>query len=93
MIKFFAGKETEKIFHQEISRKLPLTIQDRALVKLLLIDSAISELDLLSPPANHFEYLKGKLKGYCSVRINDQWRIEFKFSYGDAFDVSIVDYH
>ena len=93
MIKSFADKETEKIFHQEVSRKLPLTIQDRALVKLLLIDSATSELDLVSPPANHFEYLKGKLKGYCSVRINDQWRIQFKYSNGDAFDVSIVDYH
>ena len=93
MIKSFADRETEKVFHQEISRKLPLTIQDRALVKLLLIDSATSELDLISPPSNHFEHLKGKLKSYCSVRINEQWRIQFKFANGDSFDVSIVDYH
>ena len=93
MIKSFADKETEKVFHQEVSRKLPLPIQDRALVKLLLIDSATSELDLKSPPANHFEHLKGKLKDYCSVRINEQWRIQFKYINGDSFEVSIVDYH
>ena len=93
MIKSSADKETEKIFRQQISRKLPLAIQNRALVKLLLIDSATSEKDLQSPPSNHFEHLKGKLKGYCSVRINEQWRIQFKYINGDSFDVSIVDYH
>jgi len=93
MIKSFADKETEKVFHQEISRKLPLTIQDRALVKMLLIDSAASEPDLRSPPSNHFEHLKGKLKDFCSVRINEQWRIQFKFINGDSYEVSIVDYH
>ena len=93
MIKSFADKESEKIFHQELSRKLPLAIQDRALVKLLLIDAATSENDLKSPPANHFEHLKGKLKEFCSIRINEQWRIKFRYINGDCYDVSIVDYH
>ena len=93
MIKSFADKESEKIFHQELSRKLPLAIQDRALVKLLLIDAATSETDLKSPPANHFEHLKGKLKEFCSIRINEQWRIKFRYINGDCYDVSIVDYH
>jgi proteic killer suppression protein len=60
---------------------------------MLLIESATSELDLKSPPSNHFEHLKGKLKDFCSVRINEQWRIQFKFINGDSYEVSIVDYH
>ena len=93
MIKSFADKEAEKIFHQATSRKLPMVIQDRALVKLLFIDSATSEDDLKVPPSNHFEHLKGKVKEYCSIRINDQWRIQFKYINGDCYDVSIMDYH
>jgi len=93
MIKSFKDSETEKIFGQQKSRKLPLEIQNRALVKLLLIDSADSEEDLKSPPGNRFEYLAGNLKDFCSIRINDQWRIIFKFINNDAYDVSIIDYH
>ncbi|PJZ23888.1 plasmid maintenance system killer protein [Leptospira hartskeerlii] len=93
MIKSFGDKETEKIFHQEFSKKIPPEIQSRALVKLLILENAEREEDLKSPPANRFEHLKGNLKNYCSIRINDQWRITFKFSEGNCFDVSIVDYH
>ena len=93
MIRSFADVETEKIFHQEKSRKLPPNIQNRALVKLLLLDSATNEDDLKTPPSNHFEHLKGKLNEYCSIRINDQWRIQFKFLNGDLYEVSIKDYH
>jgi proteic killer suppression protein len=93
MIKSFADAETEKIFRQERSRKLPLEIQKRALVKLLFLESSTSEDDLKSPPSNNFEHLKGKLKGYCSIRINDQWRIKFKLVNGEIYEVSIVDYH
>ena len=93
MIQSFSDKETENIFRQEGSTKLPLEIQKRALVKLLLIDASEDEKDLIIPPSNRFEHLKGTLKGFCSIRINDQWRIIFKFRDGDAFDVSIVDYH
>ncbi|TGN00040.1 type II toxin-antitoxin system RelE/ParE family toxin [Leptospira dzoumogneensis] len=93
MIKSFGDKETERIFHQEFSKKIPPEIQSRALIKLLILENAEKEEDLKSPPANRFEHLKGNLKNYCSIRINDQWRITFKFSEGNCFDVSIVDYH
>ncbi|WP_367899160.1 type II toxin-antitoxin system RelE/ParE family toxin [Leptospira sp. WS58.C1] len=93
MIKSFGDKETEKIFHQEFSKKIPPEIQSRVLIKLLILENAEKEEDLKSPPANRFEHLKGNLKNYCSIRINDQWRITFKFSEGNCFDVSIVDYH
>jgi len=93
MIRTFADVETEKIFHQEKSKKLPPDIQKRALVKLLLIDAATNEEDLKTPPSNHFEHLQGKLKDYCSVRINNQWRIQFKITNGELYDVSIADYH
>ncbi|PKA14328.1 type II toxin-antitoxin system RelE/ParE family toxin [Leptospira haakeii] len=93
MIKSFGDKETERIFHQEFSKKIPPEIQSRALIKLLILENAEREEDLKSPPANRFEHLKGNLKNYCSIRINDQWRITFKFSEGNCFDVSIVDYH
>jgi len=86
-------QEAEKIFNQERSKKLPFEIQKRALIKLLMLDASESEDDLRIPPSNRFEHLKGSLKAYCSVRINDQWRIVFKFKDGDASEVSISDYH
>lgn len=58
-----------------------------------MIDSSSTEEDLKIPPSNKFEHLKGSLKAYCSIRINDQWRIHFIFSNGDVKEVSIVDYH
>lgn len=93
MIQSFGDSETEGIFHQVKSRKLPPEIQKRALVKLLFVDSATREEDFRVPPSNKFEHLKGSLAGFCSIRINDQWRIQFRFSNGDATEVSIVDYH
>lgn len=93
MIKSFGDKETEKIFRQEYSKKIPPIIQSRALIKLLMLENSESEADLRIPPANRFEHLKGRWKGYSSIRINDQWRIVFKFAQGNCFDVSIVDYH
>jgi toxin HigB-1 len=93
MIQSFSDQEAEKIFHQERSKKLPLEIQKRALIKLLMLDSSEDENDLLIPPSNRFEHLKGPMKGYCSIRINDQWRIVFKFKEGDAYEVAIMDYH
>ncbi len=93
MIRTFGDPETEKIYYQEKSRKLPPDIQSRALVKLLMIDAATVEMDFRSPPSNHFEHLQGSLKNFCSIRVNGQWRIRFRFNGGDAYDVSIVDYH
>ncbi len=93
MIRSFGDEETEKIFHQEKSKKLPPEIQKRALVKLLLLEAATNEDDLKVPPSNHFEHLQGKLKDFYSVRINNQWRIQFKLQNNELYDVSIVDYH
>ena len=93
MIRSFGDSETEKIFHQVRSKRLPPEIHERALIKLLMIDASTTEEDFRVPPSNRFEHLQGRLKGYCSIRINDQWRIIFRFRNGEAFDVSIVDYH
>ena len=92
MIKSFKDKETEKIFDGLKSRKFN-SIQQVAKRKLDMIHFAFSEQDLIVPPANRFEYLKGDLKGYCSIRINDQYRIVFKLKKGYAEDVHITDYH
>ena len=78
---------------EERSLKLPNEIQKRALRKLLMIDASTTEDDFRIPPSNKFEHLKGTLKDYCSIRINDQWRIIFRFIDGESFDVSITDYH
>jgi proteic killer suppression protein len=93
MIQSFSDEEAKKIFHQERSKKLPSEIQKRALVKLMMLDASENENDLKVPPSNRFEHLKGALKGYCSIRINDQWRLVFKLKEGDAYEVSISDYH
>jgi len=93
MIRSFGDRETEGIFNQIRSRRLPPDSQKRALVKLLFVDAATSEGDFSVPPSNRFEHLKGSLDGYCSIRITEQWRVQFRFANGDAFEVSIVDYH
>ena len=64
----------------KFSKKIPVDIEQRLFRKLQIIDDAICELDLRSPPGNHFENLKGQLSGYCSVRINEQWRLIFQWS-------------
>lgn len=92
MIKSFKDKETEKVFNRNYSKKLPETIQQRALRKLRMIDAA-ADIDLRVPPGNRLEALSGNREGQHSVRINNQWRICFTWSGGDAYDVEIVDYH
>ncbi len=93
MIKTFRDKETEKIFNRFVSRKLPQNIQHLARRKLIILDAA-TELNALSvPPGNRLEALKGDRKDQHSIRINDQWRISFRWKAGDAYDVEIADYH
>ncbi|MCR5261558.1 MAG: type II toxin-antitoxin system RelE/ParE family toxin [Candidatus Gastranaerophilales bacterium] len=92
MIKSFKDKETENIFNGIHSKKYNV-IQSVAKRKLDMIHFAYAEKDLIVPPANRFEHLKGNLKGYCSIRINDQFRIVFKFQNGNAENVYIDDYH
>lgn len=93
MIKSFKSKETEKIFNREHSLKLPSSVQRIAMRKLLMIDAAYSINDLRIPPANNLKALKGKRKGQHSIRINEQWRVCFKWHQGDAYEVEICDYH
>lgn len=93
MIKTFKNKETEKIYHQEFSRKLPQSIQGIALRKLIMLDNAENLEDLRVPPANHLEGLKGERAGQYSIRINQQYRICFRFLNGNFEDVEITDYH
>ena len=93
MIKSFKSKETAKVFNREYSLKLPSVIQRTALRKLWMIDAAQTINDLRIPPANHLEQLKGNREEQHSIRINDQWRICFKWHQGDAYDVEIIDYH
>ena len=93
MIKSFADKETEKVYLQIFSKKLPNNIQKVALRKLIMIDNAGCLEDLRVPPANHLEQLSGDRKGQYSIRINDQYRICFTVDGNNFFDVEIVDYH
>lgn len=93
MIKSFNDKETKKVFDRSYSKKLPESIQQRALRKLRMIDAAASINDLRVPPGNRLEALSGDREGEYSIRINNQWRICFTWIQGDAYDVEIVDYH
>jgi proteic killer suppression protein len=93
MIKSFKCRETEKIFRREHSRKLPPGIQRQAQKKLYLLDAAVSLDDLRIPPGNRLEALAGNRKGQHSIRINDQWRLCFRWKDNDAHDVEVVDYH
>lgn len=93
MIKSFKSKETEKIFNREYSLKLPSSIQKTALRKLWMLDASQTINDLRVPPANRLEQLKGKRQGQHSLRINEQWRICFRWQQGDAYEVEIIDYH
>ena len=92
MIKGFRCKETEKVFQRRHSRKFG-AFQRVALRKLLVLDAAEALDDLRIPPSNRLEKLSGDRKGQHSIRVNDQWRICFRWRGGDARDVEIVDYH
>ena len=93
MIKTFKCKETEKIFCREYSKKLPHNIQKVAFRKLRMIDRSKTLIDLKVPPANRLEKLTGQRKGQYSIRINDQWRVCFKWIDNNALEVEITDYH
>ncbi len=93
MIESFASEETQKIFLGQISRKFPKDIQRTARRKLIYLDDAEDLQDLLAPPGNRLEKLKGGRTGQHSIRINDQWRICFTWSDNKAENVEIVDYH
>jgi proteic killer suppression protein len=93
MIKSFLDKESENLYITGKSKKFQSQIVSVALRKLDYLNNAIRLEDLKAPPANRLEKLKGDLKDFYSIRINKQYRIIFKFINGNAYDVSIVDYH
>lgn len=93
MIRSFRDQQAERLFHREPTRKLPPALQRVALRKLVQLDAATTLEDLRVPPGNRLERLKGKRAGQFSIRINDQWRICFRWNRNDAFAVEIVDDH
>jgi proteic killer suppression protein len=93
MIQSFKCKETAKIFHGLVSRKFPADIMTRSFNKLAAIHASTTLDDLKSPPSNHLEQLKGDRTGQYSIRINDKYRVCFKWIDGIADEVEIVDYH
>ena len=93
VIRSFACKETERLFQGIKSRKLPQDIQERAVIKLAQLDAVVTVEDLRLPPSNRLEALSGKRVGQWSIRINNQWRICFRFDADGAHDVEITDYH
>lgn len=93
MITGFKDKEAEKIWRGEVSRRLPRDLQEIIRRKLRMLNNARTLADLRSPPANHLESLKGSRKGQHSLRINDQWRLCFVWTDGNAEGVEIADYH
>jgi len=93
VIRSFADAETEKLFATGKARKLPPAILTRAVMRVTQLHAATTLDDLRYPPSNYLEVLKGDRKGQWSIRINDQWRVCFRFEDGDAFEVEIVDYH
>jgi toxin HigB-1 len=93
MIISFGKRETEKIWNGIRVKKLPTEIQNTGRRKLRMLNNSVDLADLKIPPSNRLEKLSGKLKGFYSIRINDQWRIIFKWNSGNAFEVEIIDYH
>ena len=93
VIRSFLDKETEKVWQERLSRKLPRSIQSRALMKLQQLNAAGDLRDLRIPVSSHLEKLSGHRAGQWSIRINDQWRICFEWTAAYADNVEICDYH
>jgi toxin HigB-1 len=93
MIRSFADRETEHLFARTPGRRFPPELHRVMLRKLLQLDAADRLDDLRIPPGNRLEALKGDRKGQHSIRVNDQWRVCFRWDDGDAYEVEIVDYH
>lgn len=93
MIKTFRDKDTERIFNRQRVKRFSLAIQKVAQRKLHLLDAADLVEDIRVPPGNRLEKLSGNRKNQHSIRVNNQWRICFRWKNGQAFDVEVVDYH
>ena len=93
MIRSFRDRETERVFLREPGTKFGRAVERAALRKLLILDAAESLTDLRVPPGNRLEKLTGDRAGEYSIRVNDQWRVCFRWVDGEAYEVEIVDYH
>jgi proteic killer suppression protein len=93
MIVSFGDKDTQKIWEGVRVKSLSTEIQEIARRKLRMLNNSVDINDLMIPPSNRLEKLKGNLKNYYSIRINNQWRVIFKWNNGNASEVSIIDYH
>jgi len=96
MIASFGDSATEDLYHGRPStraKRFPRAVADAALVKMDMLNGAASILDLRSPPGNRLERLRGDLKGFHSIRVNEQWRLVFRWEGNDAHRVRLTDYH
>jgi len=93
MIKFFRDTETERLFRREFSRRFPVNLLRIAWAKLAILDAAERLDDLRVPPGNRLEKLFEDREGQYSIRINDQWRVCFRWQEGNAYEVGVTDYH
>jgi toxin HigB-1 len=96
MIASFGDRATEDLYHGRPTaraRRFPSEVVDAAVVKMDSLNGAASMIDLRSPPGNRLEALKGDLRGWYSIRVNDQWRLIFRWEGNDAHKVRLTDYH
>jgi proteic killer suppression protein len=93
MLTSFGNKNTQKIWEGERVKGLPTEVQEIARRKLRMLNNSQNLTDLMIPPSNRLEKLKGTLKNFYSIRVNDQWRIIFKLNNGNADEVELIDYH
>jgi proteic killer suppression protein len=93
MILSFGNSETEKVWNGTRVKELPNEIQNIGRRKLRMLNNSVDLADLRIPPSNRLEKLSGNLKDFYSIRINDQWRIIFKWNSGNTLKVEIIDYH
>jgi proteic killer suppression protein len=93
MLTSFGDKNTQKIWEGERVKGLPTEVQEIARRKLRMLNNSQNLTDLMIPPSNRLEKLKGTLKNFYSIRVNDQWRIIFKWNNGNADEVELIDYH
>ncbi len=93
MIKSFKCKYTKQLFDGKFQKKFSQAVNNVGKRKLDMLEASFDFEDLKVPPSNRFEHLKGDLKGFCSIRINEQFRIIFRFENSNAYDVYIDDYH
>ena len=93
VIRSFRDADTERVFRRQRARRLPADVQRRAHRKLLLLHAARSVEDSRVPPGNRLEKLSGRRAGEYSIRVNEQWRVCFRWAGGHAHDVEVTDYH